>query len=170
LICISKDACIFFVIFLYHIKHKSYHKRVSSVTWIMVRGLKYLTAQVKVKEFKPLIKVWHPYSAKPWYASAKIAVTYFVIFLYHIKHKSYHKRVSSVTWIMIRGFKYLTAQVKVKVFKPLIKVWHLYSAKPWYASAKMPVIFLYHIKHKSYHKRVSSVTWIIVRGLKYLTA
>ncbi len=36
------------------------------------------------------------------------------------KHKSQHKKVSSVTWIMIRGLKYLTAQVKVNVFKPLI--------------------------------------------------
>jgi len=29
---------------------------------------------------------------------------------------------------MIRGLKYLVAQVKLKVFKPLIKVWRLYSA------------------------------------------
>jgi len=57
LICISKDACIFFVLFPYHIKHKSYDKRVSSVTWIMIIGLKYLTAQVQLKVFKPLIKV-----------------------------------------------------------------------------------------------------------------
>jgi len=29
---------------------------------------------------------------------------------------------------MIRGLKYLMAQVKLKVYKPLIKVWRLYSA------------------------------------------
>jgi hypothetical protein len=40
----------------------------------------------------------------------------------HNKHKSQHKKVSSLTWIMIRGLKYLTAQVKLKVCKPLIKV------------------------------------------------
>jgi len=31
---------------------------------------------------------------------------------------------------MISGLKYLMAQVKLKVFMPLIKVWSLYSAKP----------------------------------------
>ena len=130
----------FFVIFLYHIKHKSYHKRVTSVTWIMIRGLKYFTAQVKLKVFKPLIKVWH-LQCQTLICIRKDACISFAIFLYHIKHKSYHKRVSSVTWIMIRGLKYLTEQIKLKVFQPLIKVWHLYSAKPWYASAKMPVFF-----------------------------
>jgi hypothetical protein len=45
-----------------------------------------------------------------------------------IKHKSKHNQVSSVTWFMFRGLKYLMAQVELKVFKPLIKVWRLYSA------------------------------------------
>jgi hypothetical protein len=129
------------------------------VTWIMIRGLKYLTAQVKVKVFKPLIKVWH---LQTLICISNHACIFFVTFLYHIQHKSYHKRVSSVTWIMIRGLKYLTTQVKVKVFKPLIKVWHLYSAKPWYVSAIMPVFFssLFCTTSNTSHTIRESVQWL----------
>jgi hypothetical protein len=85
----------------------------------MIRGLKYLTAQVNVKVSDQGLT---PIQCQTLICITNHACIFFVTFLYHIKHKSYHKRVSSVTWIMIRGLKYLTAQVNVKVFKPLIKV------------------------------------------------
>jgi len=60
---------------------------------------------------------------------------------YHNKYKSYHNQVSSVTWFMIRGLKYLSTHVRLKVFQPLIKVGHIYSAKPCWSSARIPAIF-----------------------------
>jgi hypothetical protein len=42
---------------------------------------------------------------------------------------------------MIRGLKYFSTHVRLKVIQPLIKVGHIYGAKPCWASAKMPAIF-----------------------------
>ena len=106
----------------------------------MIGGLKYLSTHVRLKVFHPLIKVGHIYSAKPCWVSAKMP-NIFSHEQYHNKYKSYHNQVSSVTWFMIRGLKYLSTYVRLKVFQPLIKVGHIYSAKPGWASAKMPAIF-----------------------------